>query len=86
MEMHGKEKVSWTQLDEHIFRQNVPAERLLWRQTNWVNEQYGINNRLVFHFLSAEGDLKDTAEIKSGGSFADVQDWVCERCLLLWFI
>ena len=74
--MHGKEKVSWTQLDEHIFRQNVPAERFLWTQTNWVNEQYGINNRLVFHFLSAEGDLKDTAEIKSGGSFADVQDWI----------
>ena len=76
LELHGKEKLSWTQLDEHIFRRNIPAEELRWKQSKWINEVgWGIGNRLVFHFLSAEGDLKDTAEIASGGSFSDVQAW-----------
>ena len=33
LELHGKEKVSWTHLDEHLFKDNVPAEQLYFRQT-----------------------------------------------------
>ena len=35
LEMHGKEKLSWTHLDEHIFRDNVPVEQLKWKQYRW---------------------------------------------------
>lgn len=37
LEMHGKEKLSWTHLEEHIFRDNVPAEGRL------LIKDFGIN-------------------------------------------
>ena len=51
-EMHGKEKLPWTRLNEHIFRNNVPAEELKWKQTRFVNVSDNIlGNRLIFHLL-----------------------------------
>lgn len=35
LEMHGREKLSWTHLEEHIFRDNVPVEQLRWKQYRW---------------------------------------------------
>ena len=85
LEMHGKEKLPWTQLDEHIFRNNIAAEQHFFKQNHWINCDPNnpnakiddcmihhpiLGNRLVFHILSAEGDLKSTEFAKSG----DTQD------------
>ena len=74
LEMHGKEKHHWTNLDEHIFKNNVPAEQLLFKQNKWNSiDERVINNRLVFHILSAEGDHKDSVAVLTGASIAPVQ-------------
>ena len=57
LEMHGKEKLHWTNLNEHIFRNNVPAEELVFKQSRFINivqdghaladyQALGIGNRL----------------------------------------
>ena len=81
LEMHGKEKVSWTHLNEHIFRDNIPVEQLFWRQHRWgANIHSGndnhIGNRLVFHVLSEEGDLKDTYQFRNGTHTDEIQSYV----------
>ena len=74
MEMHGKEKVAWTQLDEHIFRDNVAAEQLVFYQNKNVQlDGTAVSNRLVFHILSAEGDLRDVAYVATGASITTAQ-------------
>ena len=77
LEMHGKVKHHWTNLDEHIFKDNVAAEQLLFKQNKWNSiDQRVINNRLVFHILSAEGDHKDAIDVLTGQSIAPVQAMV----------
>ena len=44
LEMHGEEKLSWTHLDEHLFRDNVAAEQLHFQQFQWAETFLG--NRL----------------------------------------
>ena len=64
--MHGKEKVSWSTLNEHIFRNNVPAEELRFLQTRGINlNGAGFENRLIFHILTAEGDLMEVFKVES---------------------
>ena len=77
LEMHGAEKRPWTTLDEHIFRDSVPAEQLIMRVTRGIhidNERFG--NRLIFHVLSAEGDLKEHLAVANGTSVQDVKAMV----------
>jgi len=74
LEMHGAEKLPWTTLDEHIFRDSVPAEQLIMRVTRGIhidNERFG--NRLIFHVLSAEGDLKEHLAVANGTSLQHVK-------------
>ena len=44
VELHGREKTSWTHLSEHIFKDNVPAEQLRFHQ--WRNSPIPLGNRL----------------------------------------
>ena len=49
LEMHGKDKKSWTKLNEHLFKDSVAVEKLSWYQTRWQDTYMG--NRLVVHVL-----------------------------------
>ena len=49
VELHGQEKRSWTHLADHLFRNGVAADDLLWEQNQ--NTDTTIGNRLVFHAL-----------------------------------
>ena len=51
LEMHGKEKKSWTYLDDHLFRDSIPADNLEFYQDRWT-DTFIYGNRLVFHALS----------------------------------
>ena len=47
LELHGKEKLHWTTLEDHIFRNNVPVEELRFLQTSGISTNgKGIGNRL----------------------------------------
>ena len=64
LELHGKEKRSWTHLDGgHIYRDNTPTDEHLFEQHKASRPMAG--HRLVFHILSAEGDIKDIFAIGS---------------------
>ena len=74
MEIHGKEKLSWTQLNDHIFRDNIAAEQLEFYQNKNVNvDGTAVSNRLIFHILSAEGDLREVVFTSNGGTMDSVQ-------------
>ena len=49
LEMHGKDKKSWTKLNEHLFKDSVAVEKLSWYQTRWQDTYMG--NRFVVHVL-----------------------------------
>ena len=51
LEMHGKEKKSWTHLEDHLFRESIPADNLEFYQDRWT-DTFIYGNRLVFHALS----------------------------------
>ena len=52
LEMHGAAKKSWTYLDDHLFRDSIPADNLQFHQSRSTDT--GVTgNRLVFHALSA---------------------------------
>jgi len=74
LEMHGKEKLSWTHLTEHIFRDSIPAEALEFQQLK--NTDVFMGNRIVFHVLSAEGDLKDIKTTDDGESLDEIADFL----------
>ena len=64
IEIHGKKKLPWTWLDgNHIYRDNTPTDKLEFKQTSSTFPFVG--HRLVFHILSAEGDLKDIYAVRS---------------------
>ena len=59
-----KEKKSWTHLDGgHLYQENTPTDPLSFQQLK--NTKPMVAHRLVFHILTAEGDLKDTFAIAS---------------------
>ena len=73
--MHGKKKLPWTWLDgDHIYKDNTPTDKLQYKQSAFTYPFVG--HRLVFHILSAEGDLKDIFAVKSKytPSFNDDRD------------
>ena len=75
IEMHGKKKLPWTWLDgNHIYKDNTPTDKLQYKQSAFTYPFVG--HRLVFHILSAEGDLKDIFAVKSQytPSFNDHRD------------
>ena len=49
IELHGQEKKSWTYLSDHLVRNGVAADNLLWEQNQSKDTVMG--NRLVFHAL-----------------------------------
>ena len=57
LEIHGKEKVAWTKLNDHLFANNVPVNAFD------IEQKAQINNRLVFHTFSDEGDNKELQEL-----------------------
>ena len=64
LEIHGKEKRSWTHLDGgHIYRDSTPTDEHVFEQYKASRPMAG--HRLVFHILSAEGDIKDIFAIGS---------------------
>ena len=64
LEIHGKKKLPWTWLDgHHIYRDNTPTDKLEFKQSYRTFPFVG--HRLVFHILSAEGDLKDIYAVRS---------------------
>ena len=75
LELHGKEKKSWTHLSDHLVRNGIAADDLIWEQHQQAQTMNG--NRLVFHVLSAEGDLRDTFALDSGSNnFEDLSIWI----------
>ena len=73
VEVHGKEKHHWTHLEDHLFKNSVAVEQLNWSQDRNNNPatQLRGQKRMVFHVLSAEGDLKDTFSIKTGDEITE---------------
>ena len=65
VEIHGKEKKPWTWLDGgHLYSNNTPTDNLHFVQSKKTWPMVG--NQLVFHVLSAEGDIKEIFAIPSG--------------------
>ena len=80
LEMHGKDKKSWTHLADHLFRNNIAADDLIFNQDKDTKQVNIIGNRLVFHAISAEGDLRDTASINNGETnFHNLTNWLEEN-------
>ena len=71
LELHGKEKHSWTHLNEHIFKDSIPAESHEFKQV--FGSQTFLGNRLIIHVLSAEGDLKEISTVNNGGNLDTAQ-------------
>ena len=79
LEMHGKEKKSWTHLADHLFRNSIAADDLVFNQDKDTKTVNIVGNRLVFHAISAEGDLRDTTHINNGETyFEDLSNWIAE--------
>lgn len=57
IEIHGKEKMSWTHLSDHLFAKNQPVPAVERVEKNWQNIEWG--PRIVLHILNAEGDLRE---------------------------
>ena len=79
IEIHGKEKASWTYLNDHLFAQNQPVKTQIRQETGW----YAIENwgpRLVFHIFSAEGDLRTLKSFRLDDS-DDECNHDCSYCL-----
>ena len=57
LEMHGKEKKSWTHLEDHVFRNTIPADNLEFYQDRFTDNGIA-RNRLVFHALRLSFKLK----------------------------
>ena len=57
IEIHGKEKHSWTYLNEHLFAENQPIPTQV--RTEKVKQIDEWGPRLVFHIFSGEGDLRE---------------------------
>ena len=57
IEIHGKEKMSWTHLSDHLFAKNQPVPVVERVEKNWQNIAWG--PRIVLHILNAEGDLRE---------------------------
>ena len=57
IEVHGKEKMSWTHLSDHLFANNQPVPAVERVEKNWQNIEWG--PRIVLHILNAEGDLRE---------------------------
>ena len=77
LEIHGKKKLPWTWLDgNHIYKDNTPTDKLTFKQSSFTFPFVG--HRLVFHILSAEGDLKDIFAVRSKytPSFNDDRDQI----------
>ena len=76
LEMHGKEKQSWTYLEDHLFRNSIPADNIEFYQDG--QSASGVNgNRLVFHVVSAEGDLRDMFYLENGSTdYAGLEAWI----------
>ena len=74
VEVHGKEKWHWTHLEDHLFKDSIAVEQLNWSQdkNNAAPTQLRGQKRMVFHVLSAEGDLKDTFSISSGEAISEI--------------
>ena len=55
LEMHGQEKTHWTHLNEHLFKNSVPAEELLFQQNKNLADDGGtlIGQRLGIFFKLA---------------------------------
>ena len=67
LELHGKEKKSWTYLEDHLFRNSIPADNIEFYQDRFADTVI-IGNRLVFHVVSAEGDLRDIFYLENGAT------------------
>ena len=82
VEIHGREKLSWTHLEEHLFKNSVPVEAHYWHQDRWTSTPTGsantayAGNRIILHVLSAEGDLKDISYVPTGSDFTPISDLV----------
>ena len=75
LEMHGKEKLHWTTLEDHVFKDNVPLEQLYFFQTAGIKlpDASPLGNRLVFHVLTTEGDHIEGFAVPNGGLMTDAK-------------
>ena len=67
IEIHGKEKMSWTHLSDHLFAKNQPVPAVERVEKNWQNIEWG--PRIVLHILNAEGDLREVNSFRFIQSF-----------------
>ena len=75
LEMHGREKHSWTYLEDHLVRNGIAADNLTWIQDKQSDTLVG--NRMIFQVLSAEGDLQDIYHVDNGTeNFDDLSDFL----------
>ena len=70
IEIHGKQKMAWTHLNEHLFANNQPVPYQSRKEVRWHIDEWG--PRLVLHVFSTEGDLKVLKSFRLDG-----QDKVC---------
>ena len=77
LEMHGKEKHSWTYLEDHLVRNGIAADNLTWIQDK--NSDTLIGNRMIFQMLSAEGDLRELYHIDNQGDVNGLNTWLSDN-------
>ena len=53
LELHGKEKHSWSKLNTHLYAENIPVNDFI------IDQKNHIYNNLVFHIFTQEGDITE---------------------------
>ena len=67
LEIHGKEKLGWSHITDHVFADSVPVNNFEIRQNK--DTLPFIGNRLVFHILSPNGDIREITSFPSSTSY-----------------
>ena len=60
LELHGKEKKSWTNLAEHVFKDNIP-----YHPTVMDSDKGTVGSGIHIHRYNSEGDIKDVNSINT---------------------
>ena len=78
IEIHGKEKHSWTHLNEHLFANNQPVPKQVRTEQRWHIDEWG--PRLVLHIFNGAGDLRELKSFRFDDTDKSCEN-ECKYCL-----
>ena len=78
LEIHGKEKHSWSHLNDHLFANNQPIPTQVRQEKIYHIKEWG--PRLVIQIFSGEGDLRTLKSFRLDGKSEKCQ-YDCNYCM-----